>query len=144
MVEFNRLETLTPDGSVARVTIATGPVVIENGKVLLDKHGEDAFWKFPGGKLNDGYTPRTNAIKEIQEELGVGVELFDRSPVIVAFDREKDGLKEHVILVHYLAKLTSRGIRPGRDVREFIWADIKNLPADCAPNIKPVVEKFAR
>lgn len=37
----------------AKFIIASGPVIIENNKVLLNRHGEDdkakEYWKFVGG-----------------------------------------------------------------------------------------------
>jgi len=36
-----------------KLIIASGPVIIENGKVLLNKHGDDKFWKFLGGKVEN-------------------------------------------------------------------------------------------
>ena len=125
-----------------RLTIASGPVIIYDGKVLLDKHGEDNFWKFPGGKLLDTNSIYDNAIREVKEELNVDVKLSG-DPFILTVDREKDGIKESVILIHYLAKIISGEPKPGRDVREFAWHDVNNLPSDLAPNIMPVVRHFS-
>ena len=33
-----------------RIIVASGPVIVENNKVLLNQHGDDNFWKFCGGK----------------------------------------------------------------------------------------------
>ena len=35
-----------------KIIIVSGPVIIENNKVLLNKHGEDNFWKFCGRQPN--------------------------------------------------------------------------------------------
>ena len=126
----------------ATVTIATGPVIIENGKVLLDKHGDDTFWKFPGGTLESGLSWEDNARREVKEELGIDVELLSSTPEMFAFTREVRGTIEYVILVHYPARRLTKTIKTGRDVREYCWADIDNLPKDCAPNIKPIIERL--
>ncbi len=143
MIEYNKYPSHMPDGTRAALTIATGPVILQDGKVLLDKHGDDTFWKFPGGRLCDDNSPRANAIREVQEELGIVVELVG-DPKIFQFTREKNGVIEFVVLVHYLARIIDGAeISPGRDVREWAWHDIKNLPSDCAPNIAPIVREMS-
>lgn len=38
---------------MSKIIIASGPVIVEDGKVLLNKHGEDNFWKFCGGQAEE-------------------------------------------------------------------------------------------
>lgn len=140
MTEFKHLSSFNQKGQDNLVTIASGPVIIKDGKVLLDKHG-DVFWKFPGGAIHSNNNLEENAIREVKEELNLDVELLGE-PYLISFVREKDGKEELVILIHYLAKIIGGEPTPGRDVEEFAWHDIENLPDDCAPNIKPVVEYF--
>ena len=140
MMEFNKYAGIGKSGEKIRVTIASGPVITEKGKVLVDKHGDDKFWKFPGGRQLDNNNFLENTKREVKEELGIEVTLKEE-PCVMAFEREKNNIKEYVILIHYLAKRKGE-IKIGRDIREFKWLDIKNLPEDCAPNIKPVLEYF--
>lgn len=135
-MEFNKYEGVGKDGEKVKVTIASGPVIIEDGKVLVDKHGDDKFWKFPGGRQMDNLDFLSNAKMRVKEELGIDVEI-EGEPFVMSFKRDE----EFVILVHYLAKRIGE-IKIGEGVREFKWLDINNLPDDCAPNIKPVVEHF--
>ena len=139
-MEFNKYAGIGKSGEKIRVTIASGPVITEKGKVLVDKHGDDKFWKFPGGRQLDDNNFLENAKREVKEELGIDVTL-EKKPCIMAFERDKDNIKEYVILIHYLAKRKGE-IKMGRDVREYRWLNIKKLPEDCAPNIKPVLNYF--
>ncbi|MCX6781360.1 MAG: NUDIX hydrolase [Candidatus Magasanikbacteria bacterium] len=143
MVEFYKYLCLTPDGEPARITIATGPVIIKNKKVLVVKHGDDAGWKFPGGRLRDDCSAQENAKREVKEELGLDVSI-EGEPFVVTFTREKDGVQEYVILMHYRATILNGG-RPkkARDVREVAWLPINELPDDCMPNIKPAVRALS-
>lgn len=131
-----------PSGQIQKLSIVSGPVILrETGgikEVLLDKH-DDPFWKFPGGSVEDDSNFRENAMREVGEELNIKVELDGRAPYILTFVREG----EVFILIHYLARIIECEPRIGRDVTEFGWFDIKNLPADCAPNIAPAVGFFA-
>ncbi len=114
--------------------IASGPVIVEKGKVLLDKHGKDEFWKFPGGIINKGESLEQCAKNRVKEELGIVVELIRPLKPMIIWKR-----KEVVILIHYLAKRKGE-IMPGRHVREWAWLPIKKLPKDVGPNIRPVLE----
>lgn len=141
MIEFNKYQAVSPDGVPALVTIASGPVIIQDGKVLVDKHGEDTGWKFPGGKVRSGESFEEAALREVREELGIEVEI-DSAPFVVAFMRERDGAQEHVILIHYRARIISGEPTPGRDVREFTWLSVDALPDDCMSNIRVAVKAF--
>lgn len=138
MIEYKKYPTIDSNRS-AVLTIATGPVIIKDGSVLLDKHGIDQFWKFPGGKLRDDNSPRANAVREVKEELSVDVELLG-DPMVTTFTRtDSAGVLEYVILIHYRAQIIGGEISPGRDVREWAWHPIDSLPTDLAPNVALVV-----
>ncbi len=107
------------------------------------KHGEDNGWKFPGGKLRDDNSPQENVRREVREELNVDVEISGE-PFVVAFTREKDGVQEYVVLMHYRASIVSGEPTPGRDVREFAWLSVDALPEDCMPNIRAAVIAFTK
>ena len=121
-----------PPGSL----IASGPVIIENGKVLLNKHGDDEFWKFPGGKVENFDESLEEAAKrEVKEEMGLEVELIKPiKPMMLKLD---DG--RIVILIHYLSKRLNE-VSPGVEIREWGWYSLDDLPKDLAPNIRPVLE----
>ncbi len=36
-----------------KIIFASGPLIVENNKVLLDISGDDNFWKFCGGRVNE-------------------------------------------------------------------------------------------
>ncbi len=117
--------------------VASGPVIIEDGKVLLNKHGEDAFWKFPGGRVEDFDIGLEEACRrEVKEEMGLDVDLL--RPVKPMLVKLPDG--RVVILIHYLAKRLNE-VNPGPDIREWAWHPVDHLPTDLAPNIKPVLEE---
>lgn len=119
------------------IVIASGPVIIENGKVLLNKHGDDGFWKFVGGKVeNFDLSLEEVAKREVMEEMGLEVDLIrPLKPMMI------DMPDKVVILIHYLA--TRKGeIKPGEDILVWDWFDINDLPKDAAPNIKPVIDEY--
>ncbi|MEM7819659.1 MAG: NUDIX hydrolase [Candidatus Aenigmatarchaeota archaeon] len=116
--------------------IASGPVIIEKGKVLLDKHGKDEFWKFPGSsiKKNEGF--EECAKKRVKAELGIDIKIIRPLKPMIIWRKN-----EVIILIHYLAKRIGK-VKPGKYIREWKWIDINKLPKDVAPNIKPVLKEL--
>lgn len=137
MAELKKYPAKSPEGKDLKLTVASGPVIIKNNKILLSKHGDD-FWKIPGGTQVTDQTLEQNAIREAKEELSVDVKVSGE-PFVIEFQREN----EFVILFHFLAKIVKGKPKKG-DVDEIKWFNTNKLPKDCAPNIKPVVKHFSK
>ncbi len=128
--------------NTTKIIIASGPVIVEGNKVLLNQHGNDNFWKFCGGKVENYNTGLAdNARREIKEEMGIEIEILSDEPFITFTRKETPEGMIDIILVHFLAKRIGE-INPGEDIREWQWFDLNNLPSDSAPNIKPVLRHF--
>jgi ADP-ribose pyrophosphatase YjhB (NUDIX family) len=122
------------------VIIVSGPVIIENEKVLLNKHGEVKQWKFPGGDIYErNGTLEEWVIRRAKEEMGIECEIIKPLNPMIIWQEDKT-----IILIHYLAKRTSDKIEPAEFIDAWDWFDIKNLPSDCAPNIKPLIEEYLK
>ena len=63
---------------VPEVHVAVG-VVCKNGRVLITRRKPDGLlgglWEFPGGKVLEGETPEAACIREIREEVNLGVQI---------------------------------------------------------------------
>ncbi|MFZ2975579.1 MAG: NUDIX hydrolase [Candidatus Moraniibacteriota bacterium] len=125
-----------------KIIIASGPVIVENNKVLLNQHGDTTFWKFCGGKVENFETDLIeNARREVKEEMGIDIEILDEKPFLLHTKKETLEGNLDVILVHFLAKRIGE-ITPGEDIRKWDYLDIENLPQDLAPNILPALKHF--
>lgn len=125
-----------------KIIIASGPVIVEDGKVLLNKHGDDGIWKFCGGRVEDFTTNLAeNARREVKEEMGLVIEIVDEQPYIMHVTKKTADGDVDVILAHYLARRVG-DIAPGDDILAWKWFDVSDLPADAAPNIRSVLEHF--
>lgn len=126
-----------------KIIIASGPVIIENNKVLLNKHGDDDFWKFCGGRVEDyELNIKETAKREVKEEMGIEIEILDEEPYFFYTEKEIDASKVSVILVHFLAKRINE-VAPGIDIKEWRWIDISELSKEnLAPNIIPTLKHF--
>ena len=120
------------------VVIASGPVIIKDNKVLLNKHGESDLWKFPGGDITQaaGSLEEWTA-KKVKEEMGLVIKITKPLKPMVLWQED-----EVIILIHYLAESVSEEIKPAKYIKEYDWLDIDNLPDDCSPNIKPIIDEY--
>lgn len=51
--------------------VAARVLIIQDGKVLLVKEANDAWWALPGGGVDHGETIESALTREVEEELGV-------------------------------------------------------------------------
>jgi 8-oxo-dGTP pyrophosphatase MutT (NUDIX family) len=128
---------------MAKIVIASGPVIVENDKVLLDKSGDDSFWKFCGGKVKEEDLDLPAAAKRrAKEELGIETEIIAAEPFISFASKETGEGKIDVILVHFLAKRVGE-VRPGPEIKEWKWLPIDDLQDEnLGPNILPALRHF--
>ena len=67
----------------------TCAIIIRNKRILIAQHGENSNhpfqWEFPGGKMLPGESPESCVIREINEELDIGIEILEQI-VPVTFD----------------------------------------------------------
>ncbi len=122
--------------------IASGPVIIEDDKVLLNREQKESGvtpWLFPGGKVEDLDSSLEDACKrEVKEEMGIEVNII--RPLETLLIKRPDG-NGHAVLVHYLA--TRRGeITKGEGIVEYGWFDINSLPTNCAPNVYTITSSL--
>ena len=59
--------------------LVTAAVITQDGKVLLTQRPEGGkhpgFWAFPGGKINPDESPEAALQRELEEELGIHIEV---------------------------------------------------------------------
>jgi len=127
---------------MSKIIIASGPVIVENNKVLLNDHGDTDFWKFCGGGIKDTDLDLISAAKrEAKEEMDIDLKILNSEPFITFTRKKTDTGEIDVILVHFLAERIGE-IKPGKDIRAWQWFALDNLPTNLAPNIVPALKHF--
>lgn len=125
-----------------KIIIVSGPVIVKDDKVLLDKDRKDDFWKFCGGKVKEDEGLVDTAKRRSEEELGIDIELLDEAPYMNFTKKETGDESIDVVLAHFLASAVGE-IKPGAEIREWKWvplSELKNEPL--APNIIPTLRHF--
>lgn len=146
MAVIQKYESITSSGHRATVTIASGPIIIHQGKLLLIKDKKDPFWKIPGGSLEDTETLTTTPIREAFEETGLEITISG-APIIVAFHSEREGIIHYYQLYHYIAHIIgSSHLKLGNDIEKaefFSIQDIESMQDELAPNIPIIIKKLS-
>ncbi len=123
------------------MVIVTAAVVINDDKVLIAQRQTGSHmefkWEFPGGKLEDGETPKECLIREIKEELNMEIVPLDLYK-IVDFRHEEREMK----LMVYLSMLL-KGNGEAIECNDFKWVSKNELDLyEFTPADKPIVEKL--
>ncbi|MGH6993182.1 MAG: (deoxy)nucleoside triphosphate pyrophosphohydrolase [Caulobacteraceae bacterium] len=118
------------------VFVAACVLIDPDGRLLIGRRGPgkpfEGLWEFPGGKLEDGETPESCLIRELDEELGIGVESACLAPFVFASHPYEDF---HLVLMLYLCRRW-KGRPSAREHAALAWVrpekltDHPLLPAD--------------
>ncbi|MFA6022868.1 MAG: NUDIX hydrolase [Candidatus Pacearchaeota archaeon] len=108
--------------------IASGPVIIENHKVLVIKDSKDNFYKLPGGTLHNGEDLEQTCYRETKEEINGDIEIIKPLSPLVVYKNQQTGEVMTIVLIHYLAKLKNKDkIKPLNPVKEIKWLSVSDI-----------------
>lgn len=121
--------------------IVTAAIIQHNKHILIAQRKENVDqplkWEFPGGKLEPGESPEQCLAREIQEELGLSIEVMKIYYVI-----SHNYSDRQIILLCYLCRLIA-GTAQALDCRDFKWVLAGELHLyDFAEADKPVVSNL--
>ncbi len=113
----------------------------QNGKILCALRGPEMtlpnYWEFPGGKIEEGETKKEALKREIHEELGCEIEVFDQIED-TTFEYEKVIVR----LETFMSKIIS-GTPTLSEHAEIRWISREELPSlNWAPADIPAIEKL--
>lgn len=108
-------------------------IVNEHNQILLQKRSKHCtnrtgFWSIPGGKVEFFETVEEALKREIQEELGVEIEIVRLLCVSDDIIKEE---RQHWVSPQYLCKIV-KGVPTNREPQmcdEIQWFDLANLPS---------------
>ena len=125
--------------------VASGPVIIEDGKLLVNKDDKDDFYKLPGGTVEQGDSLVEACHREVLEENRGKIEIIRPLNPMIIYKNPQTKEAMTIVLIHYLAKLLNKDeIKPIEPIKEVKWLDIGEIKQgkhEVAPNIKFLIEK---
>jgi 8-oxo-dGTP diphosphatase len=105
--------------------IGVGVIWNDTGKILIDRRLPQGtmggLWEFPGGKVEPGETVEDCIQREIQEELGIEVEVGD---CLITIDHTYTHLRV-TLTVHHCRYLT--GVPQPIECDEVCWVGLDEL-----------------
>ncbi|MEK6918252.1 MAG: NUDIX domain-containing protein [Nanoarchaeota archaeon] len=128
-----------------RFIVTSGPVIIEGGKLLVNRGDKDDFYKLPGGTVEEGDSLYDACIREVREEINAEIEIIKPLNPLIIYKNPQSGEKMTIVLIHYLAKLKNKDkIRAIAPIKEIKWINISEIKKEkykIAPNIKFLIEQ---
>jgi 8-oxo-dGTP diphosphatase len=120
-------------GARPLVLVAACVLLDGDGKLLIAKRPEGrplaGLWEFPGGKVEPGETPEQALVRELAEELGIGIAVSDLTPLTFASHGYPDF---HLLMPLYLCRRW-RGTLTAHEGQELRWVRPDELVAFAMP-----------
>jgi len=109
--------------------VASGPVIIQDGKLLVDKDDKDDFYKLPGGSIKKNIEDLEEAChRKVKEEINGEIEIIKPLHPKVLWENPQTKEKMTIILISYQAKLLNKDeIKPIVPTQEIKWLDLKDI-----------------
>jgi len=125
--------------------------IVNNGKVLLHLHKKLGIWLAMGGHVDANELPEATALREIKEESGLDVSLYNPDKQIDMGDVEQlhrpmhillediGGTHQHIDFIYYAKSKTDK-LNPqegeGTILKWFTAEDIAKLEKEAPENVK--------
>jgi len=131
--------------SEGKFIVASGPVIIEKGKLLVAKDNKDNFYKLPGGTVNEGETLEAACKRIAKEECNAKIKILKPLFPNILYKNPQTKEKMTIVLINYLSKLKNKKeIKPIFPVRDVKWVSIKEIKrgkGNVSPNIMALIKK---
>ena len=119
----------------------TGAIIQKDNNFLIGRRGKDeksaGMWEFPGGKLEEGESPKECIKRELKEELNIDAEIGE---LFSSYTYNYP----HVSYELYFFKVNSFFGAPAKRVHDKLrWEKLKNFyKYDFLPGDGPLIDKL--
>lgn len=114
-----------------RFTHRVGGIAVRDGRVMLNRARDGAYWFIPGGRIEEGEDSRTALVREMREEIGQEVAPGDLVCTMENFF-EHGNRRFHELGIYYSMAVErdwegSRFIEDGGTEVEYRWFGLEEL-----------------
>ncbi|MEM4699904.1 MAG: NUDIX hydrolase [Candidatus Nezhaarchaeales archaeon] len=111
--------------------VGVGVIAIDEGRILLIKRRDPpdpGLWTVPGGLVELGERVEAAAVREVEEETGVRVELQRLLDVVdkIVLD-ERGRVKYHYVIIDFLGRPLTKGVKASPEVLDAAWVELDKL-----------------
>ena len=131
-VVFTQLKNMSYTYEYPRPSVATDCVVFgfdgRELQVLLIERGNDPFkgyWAFPGGFMNMDESAESGALRELQEETGLVINVLKQLGAFTDVNRDPRG---RVVSIAFYALVRPSEVTGGDDASEARWFALDDVP----------------
>lgn len=94
-------------------------------QVLFLLHGK-GHWAFPKGHAEPGETPEETAVREMQEETGLKIKHFLKTPQLEEhYFFKADGVLIEKKVIYFVAEVAGRVKIQQAEISDYYWADLE-------------------
>ncbi|MBZ5729196.1 MAG: NUDIX hydrolase [Acidobacteriia bacterium] len=108
-----------------RPIVGVGAVVVDGERALVVRRATEPLkgeWSIPGGMLELGEKLREGIVREVREETGLDVEVFDVLDVFDSIFPDREGRTQyHYVLIDFLCRPMGGELQASSDVSEAKW-----------------------
>ena len=109
-------------------------VVNENNEYLLEERADDGFFDFPGGRIEEGETPKEAAERELLEETGLIVDesiLFEVLTGEVTYYKYWNGNEIYGVDNIFVVRKYHGELKPQQEeVKRLVYVKLDDMPLD--------------
>lgn len=124
MVEIQREYPTSP-------IIGVGAAVFREDEVLLVQRGKPPLygrWSLPGGVVHPNEDMKSALKREIKEECGIDIEVYDLIDIFEYIERDGEGrVRYHYIVFDFRAEQSGGILEPASDALEVRWVSLSRL-----------------
>jgi 8-oxo-dGTP pyrophosphatase MutT (NUDIX family) len=148
VVDVRRIDYLNdPTAPKANSIVVATSVYVENddGQILLIRRTDNGLWSLPGGGMKPGETVIGCAVREVEEETGIDVEvtglvgIFSNPSHVVAYP---DGEVRQGFSICVSARPVAGMVRTSEESAEVVWVSREELTErDMHPEIRRRIDR---
>jgi len=112
-------------------------VIVRDGRIFIQKRPDGGLmpnlWEFPGGKVDEGESPEKAVVREIGEELGIGVRPLEKMALIRhSYTRFRVALHAYLCEISCLAERREPVLRTAVECRWVLPSELARYPFPAA------------